>query len=74
MTSFPEVLERLWWRLDRALDMDAVRVSAELALLDCVRWGTTTVFDHHASPNAATWVHHLTSFSPLPIVGTAALT
>jgi putative selenium metabolism protein SsnA len=50
MLNFPEVLERLWWRLDRALDPDCVRISALLSVADCVRWGCTTVFDHHASP------------------------
>ena len=52
MRSFPEILDRLWWRLDRALDPDTVRISALSSLLDCVRWGCTTVFDHHASPSA----------------------
>ncbi len=52
MANFAEVLDRLWWRLDRALDMEAIRVSAELALADCIRAGCTTVFDHHASPEA----------------------
>jgi putative selenium metabolism protein SsnA len=52
MRSFPEVLDRLWWRLDRALDLETVEISAELAAADCVRAGTTTVFDHHASPAA----------------------
>jgi putative selenium metabolism protein SsnA len=51
LTNFAEVLDRLWWRLDRALDPDTVRLSAELSLADCVRWGCTTVFDHHASPS-----------------------
>lgn len=50
MENFGEILDGLWWRLDRALDRDTVRLSAELALADCVRWGVTTVFDHHASP------------------------
>jgi putative selenium metabolism protein SsnA len=50
MRSFPEVLDRLWWRLDRALDPECVRISALLSVADCVRWGCTTVFDHHASP------------------------
>ncbi len=49
--GFGEILEGLWWRLDRALDEPAVRVSARLTLADCIRWGCTTVFDHHASPN-----------------------
>jgi putative selenium metabolism protein SsnA len=48
--GFGEMLEGLWWRLDRSLDEDAVRVSARLTLADCIRAGCTTVFDHHASP------------------------
>jgi cytosine/adenosine deaminase-related metal-dependent hydrolase len=51
MRSFPEVLDRLWWRLDRALDAETVRISALLSVADCVRHGCTTVFDHHASPS-----------------------
>ncbi|MBT8396864.1 MAG: amidohydrolase family protein [Gemmatimonadetes bacterium] len=50
MTTFPEVLDRLWWRLDRALDPETIRTSALLSAADCIRWGCTTVFDHHASP------------------------
>lgn len=49
-TGFGEILEGLWWRLDRSLDLEAVRVSARLTLADCIRWGCTTVFDHHSSP------------------------
>ncbi len=51
MRDFAEVLRRLWWRLDRALDEATVRVSAELSLAECIRHGCTTVFDHHASPS-----------------------
>jgi putative selenium metabolism protein SsnA len=51
MSNFAEVLDRLWWRLDRALDAETVRISAELSAADCIRWGCTTVFDHHASPS-----------------------
>jgi len=51
MGDFAGVLDGLWWRLDRALDGPTVRLSARLALADCVRWGCTTVFDHHASPS-----------------------
>jgi putative selenium metabolism protein SsnA len=54
MASFREVLDRLWWRLDRALDRESIRLSAQLTLAECVRWGCTTVFDHHASPNFIT--------------------
>jgi len=51
-TNFPQILERLWWRLDKALDEEAVRYSALVCLVDAVRHGTTTLIDHHASPNA----------------------
>ena len=48
--DFPEILERLWWRLDRALTAEDVRYSALGALVNAVRQGTTTLIDHHASP------------------------
>jgi putative selenium metabolism protein SsnA len=48
--DFPTILAELWWRLDRALDADTIRLSAELAAADSIRSGVTTVFDHHASP------------------------
>ena len=51
MTDFAQILEGLWWRLDRALDADTVKISAALSMADCIRWGCTTVFDHHASPS-----------------------
>jgi len=50
MSNFAEVLDRLWWRLDRALDTETVRISAELCAAECIRHGCTTVFDHHSSP------------------------
>ena len=46
-----EILQRIWWRLDRALDEPAVRLSALVGGLDALLAGTTTVIDHHASPN-----------------------
>lgn len=49
--DFPEILERLWWPLDKALDSDAVRMSAMVFLVDAIKHGTTTLIDHHASPN-----------------------
>ena len=49
--NFPEILERLWWPLDKALDADAVRLSALVSLVDAIKHGTTTLIDHHASPN-----------------------
>jgi putative selenium metabolism protein SsnA len=49
--DFPEILEKLWWPLDKALDEDSVRASALVHLVDAVKHGTTTLIDHHASPN-----------------------
>ncbi len=48
--GFGELLDLLWWRLDRALTLETVRLSALLAAADSIRAGCTTVFDHHASP------------------------
>jgi putative selenium metabolism protein SsnA len=48
--DFPEILEKLWWRLDRALSEEDIRVSALMGLVDAIKHGTTTLFDHHASP------------------------
>lgn len=52
--DFPEILKKLWWPLDMALDETAVRLSAQVMLIDAIRHGTTTLFDHHASPNFIT--------------------
>jgi putative selenium metabolism protein SsnA len=49
--NFYEILKYVWWTLDRALDGEAVYYSALVGLLDAARCGTTTLIDHHASPN-----------------------
>ncbi|HSM38258.1 MAG TPA: amidohydrolase family protein [Candidatus Limnocylindrales bacterium] len=50
--SFLEILQRVWWRLDRALDPESIRASALVAAHEALLAGTTTLIDHHASPNA----------------------
>lgn len=50
-SNFAEILERLWWKLDRALDADGVKFSALVCLINAIRHGATTLIDHHASPN-----------------------
>ena len=50
--DFRAVLENLWWRLDSALTTEDCYYSALIALLESIRHGTTTLLDHHASPNA----------------------
>jgi putative selenium metabolism protein SsnA len=49
-SNFIEILERLWWRLDKALLEEDILYSALMALIACIRHGTTTLIDHHASP------------------------
>lgn len=50
--DFPEILAKLWWPLDKSLRLPDVRASAEVMLVDAIRHGTTSLIDHHASPNA----------------------
>jgi putative selenium metabolism protein SsnA len=52
--NFVEILQALWWPLDRALTPEAVEYSALVCLADAIRHGTTTSIDHHASPNSIT--------------------
>lgn len=49
--SFMEILNDLWWSLDRALNDESIYYSAMVSMVDAIRHGTTTLFDHHASPN-----------------------
>ncbi len=50
--SFRDILEQLWWLLDRALTLDDVYISALVGGIWHLRRGVTAVFDHHASPSA----------------------
>jgi putative selenium metabolism protein SsnA len=50
--DFPEILNRLWWPLDKSLELEDVRLSTLVCLVDAIKHGTTTLIDHHASPNA----------------------
>lgn len=49
--KFPDILKQLWWPLDQALTEEDIRYSALVCLIDAIKHGTTTLFDHHASPN-----------------------
>lgn len=48
--DFNEVLENLWWRLDKKLLAEDNYISALISALTAIRKGTTTIIDHHASP------------------------
>jgi putative selenium metabolism protein SsnA len=49
--NFVEILESLWWKVDRALNEEDITLSAQIPLIECIRNGTTVVIDHHASPS-----------------------
>lgn len=49
--TFVQILERVWWRLDRALDADSLRASARDYVAHALLAGTTSLVDHHESPN-----------------------
>jgi cytosine/adenosine deaminase-related metal-dependent hydrolase len=48
--DFLAILERVWWRLDRALDADALRISAMWYVAEALQLGTVGLVDHHESP------------------------
>jgi putative selenium metabolism protein SsnA len=50
-SNFVEILERLWWKVDKAIDGEDITLSAQIPLIECIRNGTTTIIDHHASPS-----------------------
>jgi putative selenium metabolism protein SsnA len=50
--NFHEILQFIWWRLDRAHTLESVETSGRIGALAALRCGTTTLIDHHASPNA----------------------
>ena len=51
-TGFLEILELVWWRLDRALDLESLRWSAMLGAVEALEHGCTAIIDHHESPEA----------------------
>ncbi len=52
--NFTEILEKIWWKLDVALDEETIYYSALAGAIDALRCGTTTLVDHHASPSSIT--------------------
>ena len=51
-TNFLEVLEGTWWNIDRHLDLESTRASAYCTVVDSLKMGVTTIFDHHAGYGA----------------------
>jgi selenium-dependent xanthine dehydrogenase len=50
-SNFLEILQKIWWRLDRALDERSLRAAARLYVAEALQLGTTMIIDHHESPN-----------------------
>jgi len=50
--NFNEILEYVWWTLDKCLDAEMIEASALYTAMACIKNGVTFVIDHHASPNA----------------------
>lgn len=50
--NFREILEYIWWTLDKSLDAEMIEASALATAMACAKSGSTFVIDHHASPNA----------------------
>jgi cytosine/adenosine deaminase-related metal-dependent hydrolase len=48
--NFVQILERVWWRLDRALDEASLCAAARLYVAESLLAGTTALIDHHESP------------------------
>lgn len=52
LRNWQQILEDLWWEVDRCMDEDTIRASAIMGLVEGAKCGVTTFIDHHASPKA----------------------
>ncbi len=48
--NFLETLQKIWWRVDSALDAEMIRASALVTAVQAAKNGCTFVIDHHSSP------------------------
>jgi len=51
-SGFLNVLENLWWNLDKKLSLEDVKLNAYTTYIESIKNGVTTLIDHHSSPNA----------------------
>lgn len=49
--DFREILQYIWWTLDKSLDQETIEASALATAMACAKAGSTFAIDHHASPN-----------------------
>jgi putative selenium metabolism protein SsnA len=50
--NFHEILQYVWWTLDKHLDAELIESSALVTAMACAKAGSTFIIDHHASPLA----------------------
>jgi putative selenium metabolism protein SsnA len=50
--DFAQILDHLWWRLDRAIDLPILEASALSGGAEALFCGVTSLVDHHAGPSA----------------------
>ncbi|HHY94914.1 MAG TPA: putative aminohydrolase SsnA [Firmicutes bacterium] len=51
--NWKQILERLWWKVDKALSPEDNYWQSAAGIVEAIRYGATTLFDHHASPHSA---------------------
>ncbi len=49
--NFCDILEYVWWTIDKCLDKEMIEYSALATAIACAKAGSTFAIDHHASPN-----------------------
>jgi len=50
--NFLEILQKIWWNLDKKLDLKQIEACGLVTAMQCAKNGVTLVIDHHSSPNA----------------------
>ncbi|MDA3904455.1 MAG: hypothetical protein PF484_00105, partial [Bacteroidales bacterium] len=50
--NFLEILQKIWWKLDKALTKDMIEISAATTAISSAKNGVSFIIDHHASPFA----------------------
>jgi putative selenium metabolism protein SsnA len=50
--NFYEILQYIWWTLDKCLDREMIESSALSTAIACAKAGSTFVIDHHSSPHS----------------------
>lgn len=48
-SNFQEILDQLWWKIDRQIDNEIIYYSGIVSAVDYMKNGVTTIIDHHAS-------------------------